>query len=103
MSEKNNTEKQVVDENKLEKLLAGTEAGAIWNEIKDKAIEMFALPDQKISNHVFPSFVEPSKLYLMARATCALPAVEQALGNKFNVELMDRYIVVSRAVNPFRK
>lgn len=84
----------------VEALLEGTEAGAIWNEIKDKTIEMFALPDQVISQYAAPAPVEPSKLYLLTRATAALPAIETALGKKFLVERVDKYVVVSRATTP---
>ena len=87
----------------IESILEGTEAGAIWDEIKDKPIEMFALPDQKIFHHAAPAPVEPSKLYLLTKASSALPAIEMALGKKFVVELADKYVVVSRAVNPITK
>lgn len=87
----------------VEVMLEGTEAGAIWNEIKDKAIDLFAIPDQKIHQHAAPYPIEPSKLYLITKATSALPAIETAVGNKFNVELMDKYVVVSRAVSPSTK
>lgn len=84
----------------IEEKLAGTEAGKIWDEIKDRPIQMFALPDQKIFHYTTPSMVEPSKLYLVASATSALPAIEAALGNSYTVELVDRYLVVSRTVVP---
>jgi len=81
-------------------MLAGTEAGKIWDEIKDRPVEMFALPDQKIFQYASPALVEPSKLYLVARASSALPAIETAVGKNYTVELVDRYVVVSRTVVP---
>jgi len=84
----------------VEAALEGTEAGAIWNEIKDKDLEMFALPEQKIHQHAAPTVVEPSKLYLLTKASAALPAIETAVGKKYNVERVDRYVVVSRVVIP---
>lgn len=108
MTEKKATEKQtLVQQNankvadrikSIEEMLAGTEAGSIWNEIKNKTIDMFALPDQKISDHAAPTPVEPSKLYLITRSTSALPAIETAVGKSYTVELADRFVVVARAV-----
>ena len=73
-----------------------TEADRLWAEIKDKNIEMFALPSQKVSHHCTPTFVEPSKLYLLARSSAVLPALEVACGKGYVVELVDKYMVVSR-------
>jgi hypothetical protein len=83
--------------------LAGTEAGTIWNEIKDKSIEMFALPDQKVHMHATPVNIEPSKLYLTATSTAVLPSLEVAVGKAYVVELADRFLIVSRAVTPLTK
>lgn len=87
----------------IEGMMAGTEAGKIWDEIKDKSIEMFALPDQKISKYAAPYPVEPNKLYLVTSASSALPSIEAAIGNKYTVELVDRFVVVSRAVVPLTR
>jgi len=77
-----------------------TEADKIWIEIKDKNIEIFALPDQKVSDYCNPVTVEPSKLYLLLKkASSALPAIESAIGNKFTVELANKYVIVSRTQN----
>lgn len=84
----------------VEQQLAGTEAGKIWDEIKDKDIEMFALPDQKVSHHAAPAIVEPSKLYLLTRSSAVLPSIESACSKKFNVERVDKYVVVSRKETP---
>jgi hypothetical protein len=87
----------------IDAMLAGTEAGKIWTEIKDRRIEMFSLPDQTIAQYASPAPIEPSKLYLLTRATSVLPAIEQALGGHYTVELADRYVVVSRTVVPLTK
>jgi len=87
----------------VESMLEGTEAGAIWNEIKDKNIEVFALPDQKMHQYATPSPIEPSKLYLLVKATSVLPAIETAVGKNYTVELADKYVVVSRTVVPLTK
>ena len=76
-----------------------TESVKMWNEIKDKNIDMFAIPGQKVNQYYKPVPVEPSKLYLLAlvpRATCALPSLETAIGSGFVVELVDKYVTVTR-------
>lgn len=73
-----------------------TDAEKIWQEIKDKSIEMFSLPSQKVHQYCTPVTIEPSKLYLKASATSVLPALEATLGSKFLVERMERFLVVSR-------
>ena len=95
--------KMVARANSVESMLEGTEAGKLWSEIKDKPLEMFALPGQTINQHAQPFPVEPSKLYLVTRASSALPAIETALGNTYTVELVDKYVVVSRTVIPLTK
>lgn len=82
------------------KKLQSTEAGAIWDEIKDKPIDMFALPDQQVHMHVHPVNIEPSKLYLVLNSSSVLPSLEAAVGNKFVVELVNKYVSVTRAVVP---
>lgn len=83
----------------VEEQLAGTEAGKIWDEIKNRAIDMFAIPDQIVSQHVFPSNIDHTKLYLTGKpgATSVLPALETALGKNYVVDLAGRFITVSRA------
>jgi hypothetical protein len=83
--------------------IAGTEPGKIWNEIKDRNIEMFALPDQKVSDHCTPINIEPSKLYLRTRSSSVLPSLETSCGKSFVVELVDKYVTVTRAVVPLTK
>jgi len=83
--------------------MQGTVAGDIWNEIKDKSIEMFALPDQQVNMHAHPIVVEPSKLYLITNSTAVLPSLEAAIGKKYTVELADKYVIVGRAVVPLTR
>lgn len=74
-----------------------TEASKIWNEIKDKDILMFALPNQKVSDYCSPVVVEPTKLYLLVTVSSVTPSLESAIGNKYSVDLVNKYTVVSRA------
>lgn len=91
---------------KLDKVteeLSGSEAGKIWDEIKEKNIEMFALPDQKVSDHCTPVNIEPSKLYLRTKSSAVLPSLEASCGKKFTVELVDKYVTVTRLAVPLTK
>jgi len=84
----------------MEKKKASTEAEKIWEEIENLQIEMFALPDQKVSNYCkpFPVNPDPDKLYLISTAGSVLPSLEAALGNKYSVELVNKYLIVTRKV-----
>lgn len=78
-------------------------AAEIWNEIKDREILMFSLPDQRVHQHVLPIKVEPSKLYLRTASPAVLPSLETALGAKYKVELVERFVTVTRAPAPLTK
>jgi hypothetical protein len=73
-----------------------TEAQKIWDEIKDRPIEMFGLPGQVVAMHAVPVTVEPTKLYLVTRSTATLPSLEAAIGDKYTVELADKFVIVAR-------
>lgn len=84
----------------FDQLAADTEAGKIWDEIKNRNIEMFALPDQRVWQYCEPILIEPTKLYLRTRSTSVLPSLETACGKQFSVELVDKYVTVARIVTP---
>lgn len=90
-------EKQAAKDKAVAEAIKETVAGEIWNEIKDKTIEMFALPDQVVSMHCHPVPVEPSRLFLLANSTAVLPSLEAAIGKKYAVELAGQFITVARA------
>ena len=71
----------------------------IWADIKDKPIEMFALPGQTPAKFCTPIMVEPTKLYLTSTVSSVLPALETAFSKTYDVELVDRYIVLSYKTN----
>lgn len=96
-SEKPVTNKKSDAVKTMEQLMEGTESGKIWSEIKDKSIEMFALPNQKVHQYCQPKPVDPDKLYLVSTATSVLPALELAIGKDYAVELANRFIIVTRA------
>ncbi len=84
-TEKPNTKKTVT-----------TAADAIWEDIKNTPLELFALPGQVVHMFFSPVNIDPEKLYLTVTAPAAFPAMEAALGNKYNFERVDRFITVTR-------
>lgn len=94
-------EAKVVQVVKQEKVVNTTvplvlEDAKIWSEIKDKSIEIFSLPNQVVSQYCTPQSVEPTKCYLICKTGAVIPAVEAALGVRYKLELVDKYLVVSR-------
>ncbi len=85
------------NEPSVEELLEGTEAGKIWEEIKNKDIQMFSLANRKVLDFCKPAVVEPTKLYLLTTASSVLPALEMALGPKYQADISTKYLVISRA------
>lgn len=77
-----------------------TEAQKMWDEIKDLPIQMFGLPGQTVAMHANPIWIEPSKLYLTIRSTATLPSLEETIKGRFNVELVDKFVVVTRVPAP---
>ena len=73
-----------------------SEADLIWEEIKDKKIQVFSLPEQTVSAYCTPTSIEPSKLYLLSNASSLLPVLETALDGSFSVDRFERFITVSR-------
>lgn len=80
-----------------------TEADKMWDEIKFRPIEMFALPNQLVAHYCKPIDVEPTKLYLVSSATSVLPSLETAIGPNYSLEMADKYIIVSRVVPSLTK
>ncbi|KKN60996.1 hypothetical protein LCGC14_0526210 [marine sediment metagenome] len=96
------------------------EADSIWAEIRNLPIEMFALPNQRVENHLLRVRGVPNELYLTAKSPAALPALEALLGGqvtlrvertaegdpinvshpKFEMEETELYIVIRRHVPP---
>lgn len=75
-----------------------TEADKIWEEISNVTLDLFALPNQKVSDHVEFLPVPGTTLYLKPKSSAVLPALETALVNKFVVSTNDgnKYITVKR-------
>jgi hypothetical protein len=76
-------------------------AETIWNDIKDRNIDMFALSGAKVSDYCKPVEIDPSRCFLLFKASAVLPALEAAVAGKYDIEIADRYIIVSKAKGKF--
>ncbi len=72
-----------------------TLAEKVWNDIKGKKLEMFALPEQFVHMYCEPINIEPTKLYLKYKVPAVLPALEEALKGSYTVEMTNKYICIS--------
>lgn len=79
---------------------AKTEAEKIWDEIKNRPILMFGLPDQYVFQHATFITVEPSSLYVTIRSSATLPSLEAAVAPNFTVELADKFVIIKRVPKP---
>ena len=76
------------------------ESDKIWDEIKNLSIDMFALPNQTVQQHIVPLQVAGKELLVKLVSTAALPALEEAInryGKKYTVTVAEGYVVVTRA------
>lgn len=89
------------DENKNVKQVPSV-AEQIWTEIMNKDILMFALPGRKVADFCQPVLIEPSRCFLLAKASSVLPSLEEAIGKDYECSSVDKYIVITRkAKNAF--
>lgn len=78
-----------------------TVGSQIWDEIKDKEVLMFSIPNQFVNQYCEPVALDPSKCFLKYKVSAFIPALEEAIGankktSKYNLEVHGDYIVVSR-------
>lgn len=85
-------------ETDTEKVLTSelTEAQKIWNDISSVKIDIFALSNQTVEMHAKPSPVDPAALYLTLNSAAAYPALDKALGERYDLEQVDRWTKISR-------
>jgi hypothetical protein len=72
-----------------------TSGKKVWDEIKDKNIDVFAMTS-KISEFCEYVDIDPVKCYLKCKASAALPALETALGPKYQCTLVEKWVVVEK-------
>ncbi|MDP2683528.1 MAG: hypothetical protein Q8P20_00575 [bacterium] len=62
------------------------EGDLIWEELRNLPIEMFALPNQRVEDHILRVKGVPGKLYVKARSSAVLPALEILLNGQKAIE-----------------
>ena len=77
-----------------------TEAEKIWDEVKNRPILMFGLPDQYVLQHATFVAIEPNALYVTIRSSATLPSLESAVAPDFTVELADKFVIIKRVPKP---
>lgn len=73
-----------------------TNAEKIWNEIKNKPLDMFALAGQTAEKFCKVVPIDTEKLFLTYTVSAVIPAIEAVIGDKLQLETMDKFIVISR-------
>ena len=76
------------------------ESEKIWDDIKDMKLEMFALPGQLVSNYYKPMVIDPNKLYLtpLTTASSVVSILNELINDKYHVEQIDRFVVISNKI-----
>jgi len=77
-----------------------SEAEKIWEEIKDKPISMYALPNQKVSDHLEKLPVKGNILYVRLMSSAVVGTLEEAIGKEYEVEQSSQYTLIKRAAKP---
>lgn len=104
-SEKKTTKKEISKKKRVVKKEKpqSTESDFMWEELRYLPIEMFALPNQVVENHIERVGGVPDALYLRPKSPAALPAFVDLVSRlvagklpKYQVEETDLYIIVKR-------
>ena len=72
-------------------------ADRMWSSIKEKKIDIFSLPNQKVKDHCQQVQVVPTELWLKPKSPAVLPALEQSF-SEYLFELTSdcKFIVVRK-------
>ena len=70
-------------------------ADAIWEDIQNKPIEMFALPNQTIKDHVVKLSVPGAdQLYVKLTSGAVLESLEASIGKLYDIETAEKYVII---------
>lgn len=79
---------------------ASTEADQMWSEISNLPINLFALGNRRVHQHVTKLTVPGvPKLFVKLSSQAVLPALEETLGKKFTVEPAEGFVTITRTVD----
>lgn len=71
-----------------------TVANKIWEEIKNIPLDLFGIKGRPVNEVCSPVLIEPTKCYLTIKVGAVLPALEEAIGKKYEVNLVNKFVVV---------
>ena len=75
-----------------------TEADKIWEEIKDRPIDIFGLTNKKVSDYIVKIGIPDESLHVKLLVGAAIVGLEQSLGSDYDIELAEQqYLIISRA------
>jgi hypothetical protein len=74
------------------------ESDKIWEEVKDLPIEMFSLPNQKISDHVTKIALPGKVVTVKLKSSSVITSLDYALSNKYDVVQGELYTTIGRKV-----
>lgn len=91
--EDNQTEKEV-----KQVVVKKEPVNEIWEQIKNVKLDLFALPNQKVQDHFKVKVANiPGMLQLdLPVATSKVAALEEALKDRFNIEIATKYVIVTK-------
>ena len=75
-----------------------SEADKIWSEISGLPIEMYAIPNQKVEDHLERVPVPGESVLAKPKSTAVIAALDSAIGKAYVVTTTERgHILISRA------
>ena len=72
-----------------------TESDVLWEEVKNLPINIFSLPNQKVGAYL-QKFKHPGLLCVKPSGGAVLPALEEALGDKYTLEVNDMFWIIRK-------
>jgi len=81
---------------KEEKNLQSSSEHALWSELKDRQIQAFGLPKQKVCDHVKFKSGAGSKIIVTLRASAILPLLEETFFKEYLFEQSEKYVVITK-------
>jgi hypothetical protein len=74
------------------------ESDVIWDEVKDLPIEMFSLPNQKVSDHVVKIPLPGKVATVKLKSSSVITSLDHALSRKYDVIQGEVYTTIGRIV-----
>jgi hypothetical protein len=91
--------REVKEEDKGDKMVEKKviDSDLIWDEIKGRKLDIFALDGQTVEKYFSKKAALPESLILKYKVSGAIPSLEESLKDTFDIELLDGgYVSVSR-------